>query len=63
MMQLFGGFPAACFEAYTDAIGAAPDGVDDRIALYQLYHLMNHLLLFGRGYAGQVMAVVGRFGG
>ncbi len=60
MMQLFGGFPSVCFDAYRAEIGAIPDDLDARLALYQLYHLLNHLLLFGRGYAGQVMSVARR---
>lgn len=54
MMRLFGGFPDACFEGYRSA---GPPGGSDvalaRIAAYQLYHVLNHVNIFGRGYAGQ----------
>jgi protein-ribulosamine 3-kinase len=61
MMRLFGGFSPACFDAYADAV-ADHDRVEQRIAVYQLYHLLNHVNLFGRGYAGQAMAVAARLG-
>ncbi len=55
MMQLFGGFTSACIEAYAAHVDDH-DGVEGRIAVYQLYHLLNHLNLFGRGYLPQVSA-------
>ena len=52
MMQLFGGFPPACFEGYLDAGG---EGFDPAcLAVYRLHHLLNHLLLFGPGYLSGV---------
>jgi fructosamine-3-kinase len=59
MMQLFGGFSSKCFEAYTANV-TDRDQIDTRIAVYQLYHVLNHVNLFGRGYAGQAMAIVDR---
>ncbi len=56
MMQLFGGFPASCFEAYSAQIHDHNE-VDRRIAAYQLYHVLNHVNLFGRGYARQAVAL------
>lgn len=49
MMRLFGGFDAACFAAYEEAWPLAPDSAR-RIAVYRLYHELNHLNLFGRAY-------------
>jgi protein-ribulosamine 3-kinase len=60
MMTLFGGFSHLVFEAYDEVLPLAP-GWRDRNALYQLYHLLNHLNLFGSGYHAQVMAVVARY--
>lgn len=60
MCRLFGGFPHAFYQAYDDAWPPTP-GRDDRIALYQLYHLLNHLNLFGEGYGAQVDAVLQRY--
>ena len=52
MTQLFGGFPREFYEAY----GAPDEGYARRKHLYNLYHLLNHLNLFGEGYRGQVNA-------
>jgi fructosamine-3-kinase len=60
MMQLFGGIPALCFQAYAEARVSDRDLPSDRVAAYQLYHLLNHVNLFGRGYMDQVMQVVQR---
>ncbi len=57
MMKLFGGFPLACFRAYAEVV-REPDDLDRRLRVYQLYHLLNHLNLFGRGYAGSVTSIV-----
>jgi fructosamine-3-kinase len=60
MMTLFGGFGARVYAAYDEAFPLEP-GWRERNSLYQLYHLMNHLNLFGGGYHGQVMAIVRRY--
>jgi fructosamine-3-kinase len=57
MCRLFGGFPADFFAAY-DAAWPPAAGRDERIPLYQLYHLLNHLNLFGEGYGGQVDSIL-----
>ena len=55
------GIPADFFAAY-DASWPPSPGRDERIPLYQLYHLLNHLNLFGEGYGGQVDGVLRRYG-
>jgi fructosamine-3-kinase len=60
MMTLFGGFPPRVFEAYDEAFPLASNW-RERQPLYQLYHLMNHLNLFGGGYHAGVMAIVRQF--
>ena len=50
MTELFGGFPPAFYSAY----GPMPAGYETRKHLYNLYHLLNHLNLFGVGYLAQV---------
>lgn len=57
MMQLFGGFTAACFAAYAETWPLAP-GSARRIAVYRLYHELNHLNLFGRAYYAQCLATL-----
>ncbi len=61
MMQLFGGFPEACFETYAACVGEAHQ-LESRLAVYQLYHVLNHVNLFGRGYVAQAMGLARRLG-
>ena len=51
--DLFGGLPAAFTAAYEDAWPLPPGWRERRPAL-QLYHLLVHVAIFGRGYAGAV---------
>lgn len=60
MMLLFGGFAARVYAAYNEAF-PLDAGWRERNPLYQLYHLLNHLNLFGGAYHAQVMGVVRRF--
>jgi len=53
MTELFGGFPTSFYAAYEAALPLRP-GYETRKHLYNLYHLLNHLNLFGGGYLGQV---------
>ena len=53
MTELFGGFPREFYQAYDAAFPLDP-GYEKRKHLYNLYHLLNHLNLFGGGYLGQV---------
>ncbi len=55
MLQLFGGCPSAFDEAYQET-WPLPPGWQRRVRIYVLYHLLNHLNLFGGGYAGQCRA-------
>jgi fructosamine-3-kinase len=59
MMKLFGGFDRATFDSYAQHMKDREE-VDERIAIYQLYHLLNHVNIFGRGYADQAMSIVRR---
>lgn len=60
MTALFGGFPPAFYESYEEARPLEP-GWRGRLPLYNLYHLLNHVNLFGGMYLGQALAVLGRF--
>ncbi len=60
MMKLFGGFGERVFAAYNEAYPLAP-GHEERIPLYQLYPLMVHVNLFGRGYLGSVERALSRY--
>lgn len=60
MMNLFGGFPNALFEAY-DAVYPRLHGWRDRMPLYQAYYLLVHVNLFGRGYISQTESCISRY--
>lgn len=49
---LFGGFPPAFWESYQRS-WPLPSGWERRLEIYKLYHLLNHLNLFGSGYCQQ----------
>jgi fructosamine-3-kinase len=53
MTELFGGFPREFYAAYQKELPLDP-GYEKRKHLYNLYHLLNHLNLFGGGYLAQV---------
>jgi protein-ribulosamine 3-kinase len=57
MLTLFGEPPAEFFAAYQEA-AAIDTSWRARAALYNLYHLLNHLNLFGPGYLGAVRSVL-----
>ncbi|WP_097462020.1 fructosamine kinase family protein [Mangrovitalea sediminis] len=61
MTRLFGGFPERFYRAYAEA-GTLDAQWESRVPLYNLYHLLNHLNLFGRGYLGEVQTILRRFG-
>jgi fructosamine-3-kinase len=52
MMELFGAPPAGFWPAYRETAGLHA-GYARRRGLYQLYHLLNHAVLFGGGYLRQ----------
>lgn len=56
MMQLFGGFSSRVWEAYQEVF-PLPEGWKERIHLYQLYHVLNHHLLFGGSYGRQALEI------
>jgi fructosamine-3-kinase len=59
MTRLFGGFSRAFYEAYESAWPLAA-GATLRFDLYNLYHVLNHLNLFGGGYRPQAEALIDR---
>ena len=60
MTLLFGGFPPAFYAAYANAYPLAP-GWRGRADLYNLYHLLNHLNVFGASYLPRVRAILSRY--
>jgi fructosamine-3-kinase len=60
MLTLFGEPPAAFFSAYQAQAGIDADW-RQRAPLLNLYHLLNHLNLFGESYRGAVRSVLARY--
>lgn len=56
MMQLFGGFPKPCLDAYMLA-NPDHDRLESRIGVYQLYHMLNHLNIFGTSYKHAALSI------
>jgi fructosamine-3-kinase len=59
MCALFGGFPTSFHVEYQAVSPLAPDS-NRRRMLYSLYHILNHLNLFGRGYLGEARRLAAR---
>ncbi|PSQ95275.1 MAG: fructosamine kinase [Bacteroidetes bacterium SW_9_63_38] len=60
MTELFGGYKDRFYAAYREAWPLA-SGYETRKDVYNLYHLINHLNLFGAGYAGSVEEILRTF--
>ena len=60
MTCLFGGFEPAFYRAYDESFPLAA-GHETRLPIYQLYHILNHLNLFGGGYYGQGLRILQRY--
>ena len=56
MMRLFGGFGSRVWDAYQDEF-PLPEEWQQRNGLYQLYHVLNHYLLFGVSYGQQALEI------
>lgn len=57
MTKLFGGFDSEFYRAYNEEF-PLPDGYDYRENIYKLYHVLNHLNLFGSGYYSQAISLI-----
>ncbi len=59
LTELFGSFPEEFYAAYREEFPLNP-GYEGRKPLYQLYHALNHLNLFGIGYLSLVNGCLSR---
>ena len=57
MTELFGGFTPDFYSAYNDA-WPLDAGYEQRRPLYQLYHVLNHVNMFGGGYERQAARMI-----
>lgn len=60
MTRLFGTLPLAFYQRYQQQL-PMPEGWELRVPIYNLYHLLNHLNLFGGSYLGQVRHTLRHF--
>ena len=60
MTELFGSNPPAFYAAYSE-VNPIDSSYKDRRDLYNLYHLLNHLNLFGSSYLGSVLQILKRY--
>ena len=60
MTELFGGFSLRFYETYHEIIPKQPE-YSNRRDIYNLYHLLNHLNLFGGSYLASVRRILKRY--
>jgi fructosamine-3-kinase len=57
MTYLFGAFPDTFYQGYEEE-WPLPPGFANRRTIYNLYHILNHYVLFGGGYAPQAQRMM-----
>jgi fructosamine-3-kinase len=57
MTYLFGGFSPDFYRGYNEEWPLAPEFESKRKIVYNLYHVMNHAVLFGGGYKQQALSM------
>lgn len=68
IMRMFGGFGSAFEEEYHRLVPITEpvEEYEDRVRLYELYHHLNHVALFGGGYRGGAVTImeglIGKYG-
>ncbi|KAL1866425.1 hypothetical protein VTK73DRAFT_4730 [Phialemonium thermophilum] len=60
IMRMFGGFGSSFWREYEKLVPKTEpkEEWEDRLALYELYHHLNHHAIFGGGYRGGAMAIM-----
>ncbi len=62
MTELFGRLPQRFYDVYQEVFPMNP-GYEERKDLFNLYHLLNHLNIFGNSYLSSVQQIVKRYTG
>jgi len=57
MTSLFGGFSGEFYDSYLEVNPLEP-GWRERLPIYNLYHVLNHVNLFGAGYLSQARRIL-----
>ena len=60
MTKLFGGFPRSFYDSYQREYPLEPEW-EYREGLYKLYHVLNHLNLFGRSYLHEAESLIKKY--
>jgi protein-ribulosamine 3-kinase len=60
MTEMFGGFSSAFYKGYQEEWPLSP-GYEERKQLYNLYHYLNHLNIFGASYRGACLGILRYF--
>ncbi|KAN0060813.1 hypothetical protein ACQY0O_007472 [Thecaphora frezii] len=60
IMHMFGGFTSDFFDSYHSILPRCQPYYDERIRLYELYHHLNHALMFGGSYRGGAVSIMKR---
>ena len=60
MMKLFSGFDRKLFDVYNEEF-PLERGFEERLPLWQLYYLLVHLNIFGKGYRNQVVNIIQKY--
>lgn len=60
MTTLFGSFPREFYHSYVET-RPLEQGYRERFPIYNLYHLLNHLNLFGSSYLPQILSILNRY--
>ena len=60
MMKLFSGFDRKLFDVYNEVF-PLERGFEERLPLWQLYYLLIHLNIFGKGYRNQVVNIIKKY--
>lgn len=60
IMNMFGGFPSSFWREYHAVLPKTEpqDEYDDRVALYESYHHLNHYAIFGSGYKSGAVGIL-----
>jgi fructosamine-3-kinase len=60
MTMIFGGFDSRFYSSYLEEY-PLPKGWEYRSDIYKLYHIMNHLNIFGTGYYSQALRLINSY--
>lgn len=60
MTMIFGGFDSRFYSSYLEEYPLL-EGWEYRSDIYKLYHIMNHLNIFGTGYYGQALRLINSY--